>query len=405
MMMNRPRYTLLLKGGRVIDPANGLDSLADVGIIKGKIALVAASIDPQTADTVVDVAGYCVTPGLLDIHMHAYHTREPEGLSLMADFHSFRSGVTTVVDTGTAGAKHFLHFKRTVIDTAKTRILAFVDIVKSGMLGDWEDDVKEMDPELAASIVLAYPEICLGIKTAHYWYKQPFDELHPPWAAVDNAVAAAEICQKPVMFDFWPKPERPYQDLLLKKMRPGDIHTHVFAQQFPILDEHQKPNAFLFEARERGIFFDVGHGAASFWFRQAAPAMANGFSPDTISTDLHISNANGPVHDMVTTMSKILNLGMPLPEVIARSTHIPAQVIGRSELGTLSVGAEADVAVLKVQEGTFGFVDCGHAKLMGNQKLECVLTVRAGEVVYDPNGLSVPEWTQAPPDYWELKIR
>lgn len=403
--MSEPRYNLLLKGGRVIDHANGRDEIADVGIAGGKIALVADSIDTQAADVVVDVAGHCVTPGLLDIHMHAYHTREPEGLSVMADFHSFRCGVTTVVDTGTAGAKHFLHFKRTVIDTAKTRILAFVNIVNSGMLGDWEDDLKEMDPELAASIVLAYPEICLGIKTAHYWYKEPFDALHPPWAAVDRTVAAAEICKKPAMFDFWPKPERPYKDLLLKKMRPGDIHTHVFAQQFPILDENQKPNAFLFEARERGVFFDVGHGAASFWFRQAAPAMANGFSPDTISSDLHISNANGPVFDMITTMSKMLNLNMPLPEVIARSSYVPAKVIGRPELGTLSVGAEADVAVLKVREEKTGFTDCGGARLIGNQRLECALTVRAGEVVYDPAGLSMPEWTQAPPDYWTLRIR
>lgn len=400
--MSQPRYALLLKGGRVIDPANGLDGPADVAIAEGKIAHVAVDIDPQSADVVVDVAGHYVTPGLLDIHMHAYHTREPEGLSVMADFHSFRSGVTTVVDTGTAGAKHFLHFKRTVIDTAKTRILAFINIVKSGMLGDWEHDTKEMDAELAASIVLAYPEICVGIKTAHYWTFPP-DALHPPWAAVDQTVLAAEICKKPAMFDFWPRPERPYKDLLLQKMRPGDIHTHVYAQHFPILDENRKPNAFLFEARKRGISFDVGHGAASFWFRQAAPAMDNGFGPDTISSDLHISNANGPVHDMITTMSKILNLKMPLSEVIARSTYIAAKSIGRPDLGTLTVGAEADVAVLKVREEPCSFVDCGRAKLLGDRKLECALTIRAGKIVYDPTGLSMPEWTQAPPAYWVSK--
>jgi dihydroorotase len=401
--MSQPRYSLLLKGGRVIDPANSLDSLADVAINAGKIAHVAADIDPQSADVVADVTGLYVTPGLIDIHMHAYHTREPEGLSVMADFHSFRSGVTTVVDTGTAGAKHFLHFKRTVIDTAKTRILAFVNIVKSGMLGEWEHDVREMDPELAASIVLAYPEVCVGIKTAHYWTSKPFDALHPPWAAVDNTVLAAEICKKPAMFDFWPRPERTYEDLLLKKMRPGDIHTHVYAQHFPILDENRKPNAFLFEARKRGIIFDVGHGAASFWFRQAAPAMENGFGPDSISSDLHISNANGPVIDMITTMSKLLNLKMPFPEVIARSTYFPAKEIGRPELGTLSIGAEADVAVLRVREEPCSFVDCGRARLMGDRKLECSLTIRTGKIVYDPAGLSMPEWTKAPPEYWVMK--
>jgi dihydroorotase len=400
--MTQPSYDLLLKGGRVLDPANHRDGPMDVAIAGDRIAQVAPDIAPQSAAAVADVTGHIVTPGLIDIHLHAYHTREPEGLSLMADFHSFRSGVTTVVDTGTAGAKHFLHFKRTVIDRAKTRILAFINIVKSGMVGPFEHDIAEMDPELAASIVLAYPEECVGIKTAHYWPNQPYDDLHPPWLAVDRALAAGEICKQPVMFDFWPRPERTYEDLLLKKMRPGDIHTHVYAQQFPLLDEQKKPRAFLFEARKRGLIFDVGHGAASFWFRQAAPAMEGGFGPDSISTDLHISNANGPVLDMLTTMSKILNLGMPLEEVVYRSTVTPAREIGRPELGTLTVGAEADVAVLRVLEGTFGFVDCGRARLTGRRKLECALTLRAGKIVYNPNGLTLPEWPDAPPAYWKL---
>jgi len=402
-MADQPPYSLLLKGGRVIDPANSIDGRMDVALAGDKIAQVAPDIDPRTATDVVDVTGHYVVPGLIDIHLHAYHTREPEGLSIMADFHSFRSGVTTVVDTGTAGAKHFLHFKRTVIDQAQTRILAFINIVQSGMLGEFEQDVREMDPELAASVVLAYPEVCVGIKTAHYWTQRPFDALHPPWASVERAVAAGEICKKPVMVDFWPRPERTYQDLILNKMRPGDIHTHVYAQQFPLLDERKKPQAFLFEARKRGIVFDVGHGAASFWFRQAVPAMENGFGPDSISTDLHTKNVNGPVVDMATTMSKFLNLGMPLQEVIYRSTVTPAREIGRPELGTLSVGAEADVAVLKVLEGEFGFVDCGQARLTGRRKLECTLTLRAGKIVYDPTGLSMPEWPDAPAAYWTIK--
>jgi len=418
-MQNQPHYDLLLKGGRVIDPANNIDGLMDVAISGAKIAQVGPDIDPKAATTVADVTGHYVTPGLIDIHVHVYNTREPEGLSVMADFHSFRSGVTTMVDTGTAGAKHFLHFKRTVIDQAKTRILAFINIVKSGMVGDFEQDISEMDPELAASIVLAYPEVCVGIKTAHYWTRQPWDALHPPWAAIDGAVAAGDICQKPVMVDFWPRPERTYQDLILKKMRPGDIHTHVYAQQFPILAEQNKPRStprvvlpvggcrgvqpFLFEARERGIIFDVGHGAGSFWFRQAVPAMQNGFKPDSISTDLHIGNVNGPVVDMLTTMSKILNIGLPLPEVIFRSTVTPAREIGRPELGTLSVGAEADVAVLKLLEGTFGFSDCGRARMTGQRKLDCALTIRAGQVVYDPTGFTMPEWPAAPAPYWTIR--
>ena len=396
------QYDLLIQGGHVIDPGNHLHQKMDLAVTGKRIGRVAPEIDPRQARSVVDAAGLYVTPGLIDIHVHVYHTREPEGLSVIADHHSFRSGVTTMVDTGTAGAKHFLHFKRTVIDRSKTRIFAFVNIVQSGMLGDFEQDENEMDPELAASIVLAYPETCVGIKTAHYWTYQPWDAAHTPWGAVDRALAASAICKRPLMVDFWPRPERPYPELL-RKMQPGDIHTHVFAQQFPILDDDRKPNRFLFEARDRGIVFDLGHGAGSFWFRQAIPAIQNGFSPDSISTDLHIGNVNGPVVDMLTTMSKLLNIGMPLDEVIGRSTVAPAREIGHPELGMLSEGSEADIALLKLESGQFGFTDCGQARYTGSRRLTCQMTLRAGQVAYDPSGMSMPDWTQAPAGYWTLR--
>jgi dihydroorotase len=401
-MDNTAQYDLLLKGGYVIDPANQISRVMDVAVQGGRIARVAEQIDPALTRQVVDVSGLYVTPGLIDIHVHVYHTREPEGLSVVADHHSFRSGVTTMVDTGTAGAKHFLHFKRTVIDMAKTRIFAFINIVKSGMLGDFEQDVDEMDAELAASVVLAYPEICVGIKTAHYWTHQDWDDKHWPWAAVDRALEASAICKKPLMVDFWPRPERTYPELL-HKMQPGDIHTHVYAQQFPVLDENNKPQDFMFEARERGVIFDVGHGAGSFWFRQGIPALAGGFGPDSISTDLHIGNVNGPVFDMITTMSKFLSMGMPLDELIYRSTVTPAREIGHPELGTLSEGAEADIAVLRLDEGQFGYWDCGKAKYIGSKKLTCQMTLRAGNVVYDAEARSMPKWEDAPPDYWVIR--
>jgi dihydroorotase len=400
-MKESPKYDLLLKNGHVIDPKNHLNQKMDVAIKGDRVARVASDINPAEASKVIDVSGLYVTPGLIDIHVHVYHTREPEGLSVFADHHSFRSGVTTMVDTGTAGAKHFLHFKRTVIDLAKTRILAFVNIVKSGMIGAFEQDEKEMDPELAASVVLAYPEQCVGVKTAHYWTFQPWDAAHQPWTAVDRALEASAICKKPLMVDFWPRAERPYPELL-KKMQPGDIHTHVFAQQFPVL-ENNKPASFLFEARERGIIFDLGHGAGSFWFRQGVPSMQGGFHPDSISTDLHVGNVHGVVLDMLTTLSKMLNISMNLEEVIYRSTVTPAQEIGRPELGQLSEGAEADVAVLRLEHGEFAFTDCGRAKMTGDKKLSCAMTIRAGEIVYDPEGLSMPLWQDAPETYWQLK--
>ena len=397
-----PQYDLLLKNGHVIDPANNIDAPMDVAVAAGKIAHVAPTISSADAAQTVDAAGLIITPGLIDIHVHVYHTREPETLSIIADHHAFRSGVTTVVDTGTAGAKHFLHFKRTVIDRAKTRIFAYINIVKSGMVGPFEQDINEMDAELAASIVLAYPDDCVGIKTAHYWVSEPFDEAHPPWAAVDRALEASDICKKPLMVDFWHREGRTYQELL-QKMQPGDIHTHVYAQQFPILNDENKPADFMFEARERAIIFDLGHGAGSFWFRLAIPAYDGGFGPDSISTDLHIGNVNGVVHDMLNTMSKLLCMGMPLTEVIYRSTATPAQEIGHSELGNLSIGAEADIAVLRQDQGEFGYVDCGGARMNGDRKLSCEMTIRAGEIVYDLNGRASSAWEEAPPSYWNIR--
>jgi dihydroorotase len=284
------------------------------------------------------------------------------------------------------------------------RVLAFLNIASGGMVdAESEQSVADLQPQVAASLADAYPETILGIKTAHYWTTKPWDDAHSPWDSVERAVEAAELCGKPVMVDFWPRPpERSYPDLLLKKLRPGDIHTHVFAQQFPILGPDGKVNRFMFEARERGILFDLGHGAASFWFRNAVPAFKDGFPPDSLSTDLHMANINGPVHSMLYTMSKFLAIGMPLGEVIQRSTAIPARIIGRPDLGTLSQGEVADVAVFGLREGAFGFADCGKARLRGSQKLECLLTLRAGQIVYDPNGLSLPDWEQAPEAYWKL---
>jgi len=200
------------------------------------------------------------------------------------------------------------------------------------------------------------------------------------------------------MFDFWPRPERSYAELILKKMRPGDIHTHVFAQQFPIILADGKVNPILAEARARGVIFDVGHGAGSFWFRNAVPAVRQGFIPDSISTDLHMENFT--VLSMTQVMSKFLAMGIPLNDIIRRSTVNPALEIRRPELGTLSVGKEADIAVLEVLSGKFSYVDCGVARMDGTVKLSARMTVRAGRILYDPSGLSMVEWEKARSQYF-----
>ncbi len=394
-------YDILLKGGRVIDPANNIFSNMDVGIKDRKIKQVTSEIPTDQATKVIDVSGHYVVPGIIDIHTHVYTGWSS---SVNADAHLFSAGVTTTVDAGSAGWMNFPHFKETCIDRSRVRILAFLNIASGGMvIGDTEQNPKEMSPDITAAVAETYTNIIVGIKAAHYWTSKPWDDEHPPWASVDNAVKAGILCNKPVMVDFWPRPpERPYPDLILKKLRPGDIHTHVFAQQFPIINDKGKVYDYMFQARDRGVIFDLGHGAGSFWFRNAVPALENGFPPDSISTDLHMGNINGPVVSMLNTMSKYLSMGMPLEDVIRISTVTPAKEIGHPELGSLSIGSDADVAVIKQLEGAFGFADCGRAKLIGSKKLDCVMTIRNGDIVYDPTGLSMPEWKDAPAPYWVI---
>lgn len=406
-----PRYDLLLKGGHVIDPANNVDAVMDVAVVKDKIAAVEKDIPASQAGKVVDASGLYVTPGLVDIHVHIGHGGAPldwftpEGRSHLTPYGipadiALQSGVTTMVDAGSSGADTFLLEKEEVIDRAKVRVLAFLNIVANGMQGDLEQSVDQMDVKRCAETIKKYPDIIVGVKTAHYWTEEPWDAEHTPWAAVDRAEECGRAVSLPVMFDFWPRPDRSYAELILKKMRPGDIHTHVFAQQFPILLADGKLNPILAEARARGVIFDVGHGAGSFWFRNAVPAVRQGFMPDSISTDLHTGNFT--VLSMTQVMSKFLAMGVPLQDLIRRSTVNPAREINRPELGTLSVGKEADIAVLQQLDGPFSYIDCGFARMDGKGKLIARMTVRAGRIVFDPSGLSMVEWEKARPQYFNM---
>ena len=392
-------FDLLIKGGRVLDARNAVDGLRDVAIAGGKIARVAANIDAALAGRVADATGLLVVPGLVDIHAHVFFGVERNAYlsageqAVHPDSHSFRSGQTTLVDAGGAGWKNFAQFKEQVIDRTRTRILSFINIVGSGMKGGpVEQNLADMDAAQTAAKIKEHPGTIVGVKVAHY--------RGPDWEPVLRAVAAGRDANVPVMIDFGSHtPPLPLEDLLLKHLRPGDILTHTYAHvngRIPIVDENGKVRPFVTAARKRGIVFDAGHGGGSFLFRQAVRAMQQGFHPDVISTDLHAGSMNGGMKDILNTMSKFLNMGMPLGEVIKANTARAAGVIKRPDLGHLGVGAEADVAVLNLRKGSFGFIDTGGGKLAGDQKLECELTVKAGQVVWDLNGISHKPWSQLP---------
>jgi dihydroorotase len=384
-------YDLLLRGGHVIDAKNGVSAVRDVAVRDGKIAAVGVNLDPAKARKVVDVSGLYVTPGLIDIHTHVYAGTGERGSyagdnSVYPDGFTFRCGVTTVADAGGAGWRNFADFKDRIITRSKTRVLAFINIVGSGMRGDkYEQNLEDMDAGATARAALANKDLIVGVKTAHY--------AGPEWAPVERAVEAGTIAKIPVMVDFGANfPQRPLRVLLTEKLRPGDIYTHMYSGLRGELDDSGRPNPGMIEGRKRGVIFDVGHGAGSFLWRVAIPLMKAGFTPDSISTDLHIESMNGGMKDMLNVMSKFLAMGMPLDDVIVRSTWNPAKEIGRTELGHLSVGAPADVAVLRLEKGNFGFADVAGKRLRGNRKLTCELTVHNGKIVYDLNAISAEDW-------------
>ncbi len=388
-------YDLLLKGGRVIDPRNGINAQMDVAVSGNKIARVAESITPTDAKMTVDVSGFYVTPGLVDIHVHVYTGTGNKNSytgdrSVYPDGFTFRSGVTTVVDAGSSGWTNFPDFKDRIIDISKTRVLALLNIVGKGMAGrnDIEQDTSDMDPKATAKRAKEYPDTIVGIKSAHFH--------GPEWTSVDRAVEAGKLAELPVMIDFGTFQEaRPFQELVLDHLRPGDIYTHGYKRQVPYVDDKHKLLPYLAQARKRGVKFDVGHGGGSFSWKNAVPAIRQGFWPDSISTDLHIGSMNAGMKDMTNVMSKILSQGVALYDVIKMSTWNPAQQMKRTDLGHLSEGAVADIAVLRLDHGRFGLVDAQRARLMSTKLLVCEMTIRDGAVAWDRNGRTATDYREA----------
>ncbi|MBC7771726.1 MAG: amidohydrolase/deacetylase family metallohydrolase [Pyrinomonadaceae bacterium] len=383
------QYDLILKNGHVIDPANQRDGVMDVAISGGTIARVALSIPAAEARKVVDATGLYVTPGLIDLHTHVYGYNG----AIFPDDSALLAGTTTVVDAGGAGWRTFDEMLERIIKPSRTRVLSFLNIVGHGMIGPkHEDDVGDMDPEKTSATILKHRDHIVGIKLAHFGGEG--------WVAIDRALAAGRLAKVPVMIDdkIFTNSGRTSREKLLDRMRPGDIHTHMYNdRQLEVVDRFSgKLHPYMLEARRRGVLFDLGHGAGSFLWPVATKAMAQGFAPDTISTDLHSSSIMLPESDMPNCMSKLMNLGMTVRDAVMRSTLNPAKAIGRyPELGTLGHGRSADVAVFRERTGVFAYKDAWHKKRLGNKKLECVLTIRAGQIVHDAEGRGFPEWTAA----------
>ena len=379
--IQRMTYDLVLKGGTVIDGAQGLNGMYDVAVHCEKIAAVEQQIAEPARET-VDLGGRILTPGWIDIHTHIYAGSTTWGIR--ADALCLATGVTTVVDAGSPGWANFMGFRDYVAKPARTQVLTFVHISGIGLtygpVGEMQD-LRYADPQRTAYVIQRWPEVCVGVKVREGRHQVGDNGVAP----LKLAVRAAELSNSRVMVHAGagvPLPD------VLGEVRPGDIVTHCYhGGGDTILGGEDIVIPEVWAARERGVLFDLGHGGGSFLFEIARKALAQGFPSDVISTDLHVHSLNDPVYSLPETASKLLNLGMELPEVVYQTTAAPAAAIGRDdELGTLKVGTVADLAAFEVQEGAFEFRDVGDNLEVGSRLIEPVLTVRKGKV-YRPADL------------------
>lgn len=370
-------YDLLVKGGTVVDPSQKLHQVCDVAFSGGKVAAVGEGIPQGQAQDVVDASGLIVTPGLIDLHTHVYWGVSTYGID--ADDTCLARGVTTVVDAGSAGAATFAGFRRYVLERKRTRILAFLHISAMGLLSREIQELEDMrwaDVAAAVEVAREHSDVVLGIKVRLSNYIVAGKDIE----ALTRSLEAAGQLGKPVMVHIGRTPSP--LPRILEMMRPGDIITHSFTGHAPnILDEDGNVLPGVLRARERGIVFDQGHGAGSHSFDVARKALAQGFGPSTISSDLHIYSLEHPVHDLATCISKYMHFGVPLDEAVRLSTEAPAEIIGMSgRVGTLKAGAEGDLAAFRMEEGSFTFTDSYENSVEGARRLVPVITVKGGEV-------------------------
>jgi dihydroorotase len=362
-------FDLILRNGRVIDPSQKIDAVCDVAFSGGKVARVGSKLEPGQGTTVRDVSGLIVTPGLIDLHTHVYWG----GTSLGIDAEHFCriSCVTTAIDTGSAGPGNFAGFRKHVIEPSQVRILAYLHISHAGiyafsnrvMVGESEE-LRMMDPVGAVEVANANRDVIVGIKVRVGRIASGNSGPVP----LDIALQAAAECGLPVMCHIDQPP--PSYEEVLERLRPGDVLTHAF-RPFPNSPATQQGTVKreVLDARKRGVKFDIGHGKASFAFKTTRAMLANGFYPDTISSDVHALCIEGPAFDQVTTLSKFLCMGMPLSDVIAASTVNAAMALKRPELGSLKPGSVGDASVLSIREGRFDYTDAVGEVMTGNRKI------------------------------------
>lgn len=372
-------YDLILKGGRVIDPSQNLDGPSDVAFAGGKVAAVGRDLKPGPGTDVRDVSGLIVTPGLIDLHTHVYWG----GTSLGIDAEEFcrNSGVTTSIDTGSAGPGNFLGFRKHVIERSEVRILAYLHVSFAGiyafsntiMYGE-SQSMQLMAPRDAVEVYEKNRDVLVGIKVRVGLHASGDQGTAP----LNVALQVADEVGVPLMCHIDHPP--PSYEAVLDMLRPGDVLTHAF-RPFPNAPctAQGKVKPAVLEARKRGVLFDIGHGKGSFAFKTARAMLANGFYPDTISSDIHTLCIDGPVFDQVTTMSKFLCMGMPLAEVIKQSTVNAAHALKRPELGSLKTGSAGDATLLSIEEGKHDYVDVLGEHMTGDKRIIAEGTVVNGK--------------------------
>lgn len=361
---------VLIKGGRVIDPGQGIDKVADVAFAGGKVLRVAEDISPDNAKTMIDASGRIVTPGLIDLHTHVYWGGTSIGIE--ADSIARRSGTTTFVDAGTAGPANFLGFRRHVIEHSRARILAYLNISFAGiyafsskvMVGEC-NDIRLCDPAEVVRVARDHLDLTVGVKVRVGKIASGADAAPYGFARI-----AADELSLPVMTHLDLPP--PTHADVVPTMKPGDILTHCFRPfpNAPIISERQI-KAEVLAARERGVIFDIGHGMGSFSFETAKNMMQEGFMPDVISSDVHSLCVDGPAYDLLVTLSKFICLDMTLQDIIQAATVAPAAAINRPTLGTLTPGTEGDASLLELRQGNFEYIDSTGHPMPGNHRLFC----------------------------------